>query len=95
MLVKAIIFDLDDTLLWDQRSVKEAFAATCEAAREKYDVDPERLEEAVRKDCHRGQGRHPGGGRDPVGGRFQLRPEVPPPHGKDAGRGHDAAVRLP
>jgi len=53
MMVKAIIFDLDDTLLWDQRSVKEAFAATCEAARDKYDLDPERLEEAVRKEATR------------------------------------------
>lgn len=50
-MVKAIIFDLDDTLLWDQRSVKEAFAATCEAAREKYDLDPERLEEVVRMEA--------------------------------------------
>ena len=53
MVVKAIIFDLDDTLLWDQRSVKEAFKATCEAAREKYALDPERLEEAVRKEATR------------------------------------------
>jgi len=53
MLIKAIIFDLDDTLLWDKRSVQEAFAATCEAAREKYDLDPGRLEEAVRKEATR------------------------------------------
>ncbi len=41
MLVKAIIFDLDDTLLWDQRSVKEAFAATFEAARDIHGLAPE------------------------------------------------------
>jgi len=32
--LKAILFDLDDTLLWDDRSVKEAFIATCKTARE-------------------------------------------------------------
>ena len=38
-MIEAIFFDLDDTLLWDQKSVKEAFVATCEAAAEKYDLD--------------------------------------------------------
>lgn len=50
-MVKAIFFDLDDTLLWDQKSVKEAFVATCQKAQEKYNVDPELLEEAVRKEA--------------------------------------------
>ncbi|WCN36293.1 HAD family hydrolase [Aneurinibacillus uraniidurans] len=50
-MIKAIIFDLDDTLLWDQKSVKEAFVATCNAAKQKYDIDPETLEEAVRKEA--------------------------------------------
>lgn len=50
-MIKAIFFDLDDTLLWDQKSVKEAFAATCRAAAEKYDIDAEELEEAVRKEA--------------------------------------------
>lgn len=49
MTIRTIIFDLDDTLLWDKKSVKEAFKATCLVAKEKYDVDPEELEEAVRK----------------------------------------------
>lgn len=48
-MLKAIIFDLDDTLLWDKKSVKEAFASTCEKAVEKYDIDPEQLEKQVRK----------------------------------------------
>ncbi|HEY4600007.1 MAG TPA: HAD family hydrolase [Cerasibacillus sp.] len=48
-MVKAIIFDLDDTLLWDEKSVKKAFEQTCSLAKEKYGVDPERLEEAVRE----------------------------------------------
>ncbi|MFX3623460.1 MAG: HAD family hydrolase [Ectobacillus sp.] len=47
-MIKAIFFDLDDTLLWDQKSVKEAFVATCRVAQQKYGVDPELLEEAVR-----------------------------------------------
>ncbi|WP_017727702.1 HAD family hydrolase [Halalkalibacterium ligniniphilum] len=50
-MIKAVFFDLDDTLLWDQKSVQEAFIATCEVAKEKYDVDPEKLEEAVRKEA--------------------------------------------
>ncbi len=48
-LIKAIFFDLDDTLLWDHRSVEEAFAATCRLAEEKYGVSPQELEGAVRK----------------------------------------------
>lgn len=50
-MVEAIFFDLDDTLLWDQKSVKEAFAATCLVAAEKYDIDPEKLEESVREEA--------------------------------------------
>lgn len=51
VLVKAIFFDLDDTLLWDQKSVKEAFVATCEVAKAKYDVNIGEFEEAVRKEA--------------------------------------------
>lgn len=47
-MVKAVFFDLDDTLLWDHKSISEAFKATCEYAAEKVDVDAGRLEEAVR-----------------------------------------------
>ncbi|WP_077324896.1 HAD family hydrolase [Virgibacillus siamensis] len=46
---KAIMFDLDDTLLWDEKSVKTAFRKTCNAAREKYDINPAELEERVRE----------------------------------------------
>lgn len=49
ILVKAIIFDLDDTLLWDKKSVKEAFVATCQYAATKRSLDPEALEESVRE----------------------------------------------
>jgi putative hydrolase of the HAD superfamily len=48
-MIKAIFFDLDDTLLWDQKSIKEAFAATCKIAEERYGVDADELEEAVRE----------------------------------------------
>lgn len=48
-MIKAVIFDLDDTLLWDKRSVKEAFRATCALAAERCGADPDDLEEAVRR----------------------------------------------
>lgn len=51
MSIQAVLFDLDDTLLWDDRSVKEAFRATCEEAAKHYDIDPAALEEAVRKEA--------------------------------------------
>lgn len=52
-MVKAIIFDLDDTLLWDERSVGEAFQKTSAIAKEKYEVDPQLLEEKVRDHAQR------------------------------------------
>jgi putative hydrolase of the HAD superfamily len=48
-MIKAIIFDLDDTLLWDQKSIKEAFVATCKIAEERYGIEANQLEEAVRE----------------------------------------------
>ncbi|WP_100408076.1 HAD family hydrolase [Bacillus solitudinis] len=50
-MIKAVFFDLDDTLLWDQKSVKEAFVATCKVAQEKYGFDLEEFEEAVRQEA--------------------------------------------
>ena len=47
-MIKAIIFDLDDTLLWDNKSVAVAFKKTCENAAQKHDIDPVVLEDAVR-----------------------------------------------
>ena len=44
---------LDDTLLWDDRSVKEAFKATCDYASQQTGVDAEKLEEAVRKEARK------------------------------------------
>lgn len=48
MVIKTIIFDLDDTLLWDEKSVQDAFEATCKMAQEKYDLDSLELEKRVR-----------------------------------------------
>ncbi|MBS4189515.1 HAD family hydrolase [Bacillus sp. FJAT-49705] len=50
-MIKAIFFDLDDTLLWDQKSVKEAFIATCKLAEDRYRLDPYQFEEAVREEA--------------------------------------------
>lgn len=51
MAKQAVLFDLDDTLLWDDRSVKEAFEATCKAGAEATGVGIEELEAAVRKEA--------------------------------------------
>lgn len=47
-MVKAIIFDLDDTLLWDNRSVNEALKATCDYAAAKQDIKAADLEHIIR-----------------------------------------------
>lgn len=46
--VKAVIFDLDDTLLWDERSIRESFAAVAEEAARRTGIDAQAFEEAVR-----------------------------------------------
>ncbi|SDN83306.1 putative hydrolase of the HAD superfamily [Paenibacillus sp. yr247] len=51
MTLKAVLFDLDDTLLWDDLSVKEAFVATCAEAAKHVAVNPEELEASVRKEA--------------------------------------------
>lgn len=45
------MFDLDDTLLWDERSVMESFEATCKRAAEVKGIDPIQLEDAVRTEA--------------------------------------------
>ncbi len=49
ILVKAIMFDLDDTLLWDKKSVQDAFDLTCQKANQAKGVDAKSLEDSVRK----------------------------------------------
>ncbi|MGX4670255.1 HAD family hydrolase [Cerasibacillus sp. JNUCC 74] len=47
---KAIIFDLDDTLLWDKKSVAESFKEACNKANKiNPKIDPIDLEESVRE----------------------------------------------
>ena len=53
MAIKAVLFDLDDTLLWDDRSVKEAFEATCAYAEEKTGIAAAKLEEEVRREARK------------------------------------------
>ena len=51
MSISTIIFDLDDTLLWDKKSVKTAFEKTCNYAATVHNVNPVKLEEAVRREA--------------------------------------------
>ena len=53
MTLKTIIFDLDDTLLNDQKSVKTAFEKTCIYANNKYKIGVAELEEAVRAEARK------------------------------------------
>ncbi|MFS0750683.1 HAD family hydrolase [Oceanobacillus sp. 1P07AA] len=52
-MAKAIIFDLDDTLLWDKKSVQDAFNITCDAANREKNIDPKKLENSVKKHARR------------------------------------------
>jgi putative hydrolase of the HAD superfamily len=47
--ISTVIFDLDDTLLWDKKSIATAFALTCEKAASIVEVDAKKLEEKVRE----------------------------------------------
>ncbi|MFD2042897.1 HAD family hydrolase [Ornithinibacillus salinisoli] len=47
-MINTIIFDLDDTLLWDEKSVAEAFKKTCAIAEKTYGIDPYLLEDKVK-----------------------------------------------
>lgn len=51
MSIKAVLFDLDDTLLWDERSVTEAFRDTCHIAAQATGVNEEELEASVRREA--------------------------------------------
>lgn len=52
-LLKTVIFDLDDTLIWDAKSIATAFQRTCEYATKKTGVNPVELEQAVREEARR------------------------------------------
>ncbi|MFF3922381.1 HAD family hydrolase [Paenibacillus lactis] len=51
MPITAVLFDLDDTLLWDERSVEEAFEVTAEAGAAAAGVDAKELLNAVREEA--------------------------------------------
>ena len=40
MSIKAVIFDLDDTLVVEKASAEAAIMATCSVGAQKYDIDP-------------------------------------------------------
>ncbi|MBO0992940.1 HAD family hydrolase [Bacillus sp. SD088] len=48
-MIKAVFFDLDDTLLWDKKSIQEAFLSTCKIAEERYGIKAEKFEVVVRE----------------------------------------------
>ena len=48
-MIRTIIFDLDDTLLWDEKSIATAFEKTCQYASEKLHINASDLEAAVRE----------------------------------------------
>ncbi|MGI2327939.1 HAD family hydrolase [Planococcus sp. YIM B11945] len=52
-MLKAIFFDLDDTLIWDKKSIETAFFKTCQWAEQASGADCSQLEEAVRKEASR------------------------------------------
>ncbi|MCM3743763.1 HAD family hydrolase [Sporosarcina luteola] len=50
-MIRTIIFDLDDTLLWDEKSIATAFDRTCQYAEENLDIHASELEAAVREEA--------------------------------------------
>lgn len=49
--LKALIFDLDDTLVVEKDSAAVALQATCQLAAQRYDLDPTALHATVRETC--------------------------------------------
>jgi putative hydrolase of the HAD superfamily len=52
-MIKALIFDLDDTLVIEQASAEAAFLETCELAKTKYGINPQELNITVRNTCRK------------------------------------------
>jgi putative hydrolase of the HAD superfamily len=53
MVIEAILFDFDDTLVVEEASAEEAFLAACEPARDEYGIDAVDLCKAVRENARR------------------------------------------
>lgn len=99
-MIKAIFFDLDDTILWDEQSVKDAFERTCKIAEEKYGLDPQLLEKNVREQARKLYASYPTyeftkmiginpfeglwGDFPDEGGQFPAMKEIVPTYRKDA-----------
>ncbi len=49
VMIRTIIFDLDDTVIWDKKSVQTAFDRTCMYAADRTGADASALELAVRE----------------------------------------------
>lgn len=49
MTIKAVLFDLDDTLVVEKASAEEALLAACSVAHTKYGTSPEELSETVQQ----------------------------------------------
>ncbi|GGM28463.1 putative uncharacterized hydrolase YsaA [Paraliobacillus quinghaiensis] len=52
-MITTLFFDLDDTLLWDKKSIQQAFQATCKLAHEKHGLKQQALEDAVRGEARK------------------------------------------
>ena len=52
-MIKALIFDLDDTLVVEQASAEAAFIETCELVKIKYGINPHKLHNTVRDSCRK------------------------------------------
>lgn len=50
---KALVFDLDDTLVVEKASAEAAFLKTCEVAKSRYGIEPADLHATVRETCRR------------------------------------------
>ena len=50
-MIKAIIFDLDDTLVVEKASADAAILETCELVKTKYQIDPKLLFKTVKETC--------------------------------------------
>ncbi len=46
---KAVFFDLDDTLYWDDRAITETFENVCDHAQQRYGIAGEVVQKAVRQ----------------------------------------------
>jgi putative hydrolase of the HAD superfamily len=58
-MIKALIFDLDDTLVVEKASAETALLQTCAAAQERYGIDPAALHATLRQTCRRRWHRSP------------------------------------